>query len=199
MLVAAGWLGAMGLAVVVGLAAISVIGSQLTSSDARPRTDAEVQRALDDLPPASATSSVPPSLSTPPRSAGSSGSTIDSPGGRFPAPPPRTSTRAPTTKPPRTSTTRPTTPATGGGNPAPVSRSFNTRAGTVVAGCSSAGATIESMSPKTGFAVHERDTGPAAEVEGEFRGTADNNNRIKFSVTCSGGRPVLTITDDRTD
>jgi hypothetical protein len=65
-------------------------------------------------------------------------------------------------------------------------RSFNTRGGTVVASCAGAGATITSMSPESGFAVHERHGG-----EGEFRSTSDNHDRVKFSITCSAGHPTL--------
>jgi hypothetical protein len=52
LLVVAGWLGAAVLAVVVGLTAINVIGAGLTSSQARPRTPAEVDRELAGVPPA---------------------------------------------------------------------------------------------------------------------------------------------------
>jgi hypothetical protein len=65
-------------------------------------------------------------------------------------------------------------------------RSFHTRGGTVVASCAGAGATITSMSPESGFVVHERNGG-----EGEFRSTSDNHDRVKFSITCSAGHPTL--------
>ena len=147
MLVAAGWLGAVVLAVLVGLAAINVIGSGLTSSGGAPKSEAEVQRDLAALPSA-------------------------------PAPAPAPS---------------PSAAASLGGRPTTVdsSRSFRTRGGTVVATCSAAGATITGMSPETGFDVHERTSGAQAEAEGEFRSTSDNHDRVKFSVTCSGGRPAL--------
>jgi hypothetical protein len=139
-LVAAGWLGAAVLAVLVGLGAINVIGSGLTSSGGAPKTEAEVRRELAGLPASSV-----------PSAAASLGA-------------------------------RPSTAAT--------SRSFVTRGGTVVATCSAAGATI-TMSPETGFGVHERSSGAQAEAEGEFRSTSDNHDRVKFSVTCSGGVPTL--------
>ena len=47
---AAGWLGAAVLAVVVGLTAVNVIGAGLTSSQARPRTPADVDRELAAVP-----------------------------------------------------------------------------------------------------------------------------------------------------
>jgi hypothetical protein len=53
-------------------------------------------------------------------------------------------------------------------------------------------AEIVSMSPSQGYAVHEPDQGPQSEAEGEFRGTSDNHDRVKFSVRCAGGRPALT-------
>jgi hypothetical protein len=137
-LVAAGWLGAAVLAVLVGLGAINVIGSGLTSSGGAPKTEAEVRRELAALPSPSASASLG---------------------------------------------VRPST--------APASRSFGTRGGTVVATCSAAGATIISMSPESGFGVHERTSGAQAEAEGEFRGISDNHDRVKFSVSCSGGVPTL--------
>jgi hypothetical protein len=142
-LVTAGWLGAVVVAVLVGLGAINVIGAGLTSSGDRPRTAAEVRRKLAELPDSS-----PPATTTP---------------------------------------TAPAYPTT----PPHLSRSFTTRGGTVVAGCESAGATIRSMSPASGFAVHEKTSGAAAQAEGEFRGTSGNHNRVRFTITCAGGTPVL--------
>jgi hypothetical protein len=53
------------------------------------------------------------------------------------------------------------------------------------------------MSPAQGFTVHERDAGPqGGEAEGEFRGSADDHNRLKVDVTCAGGRPELRIDRD---
>jgi hypothetical protein len=63
--VAAGWFGAAVLAVLVGLAAISVIGAGLMSPDAKPRTEAEVAREAAALPAATppARTSIGPSPS----------------------------------------------------------------------------------------------------------------------------------------
>jgi hypothetical protein len=58
--VAAGWFGAAVLAVLVGLAAISVIGAGLMSSDAKPRTEAEVAREAAGLPTAGVPTTTPP-------------------------------------------------------------------------------------------------------------------------------------------
>jgi hypothetical protein len=165
LLVAAGWLGAVVLAVLVGLAAINVIGSGLTSSGGAPKSEAEVERDLAALPSSAAS---PPSETPSPSPSPSASASL---GGR-----PTTAAPIPTTAAPPTAGT---------------SRSFGTRGGTVVAVCSAAGATITSMSPETGFEVHERTIGARAEAEGEFRSTSDNHDRVRFSVTCSGGRPAL--------
>jgi large exoprotein involved in heme utilization and adhesion len=63
LLVVAGWLGAAVLAVVVGLTAINVIGAGLTSSQARPRTPAEVARDLAAAPTTAASLGSRPSPS----------------------------------------------------------------------------------------------------------------------------------------
>jgi hypothetical protein len=138
-LVAAGWLGAVVLAVLAGLGAINVIGAGLTSGGDQPKTAAVVQRELADLP-----------VSSPPETA-----------------------------PPTTATTTPTAPAE-------IVRTLKTSAGTVVASCSAGGATILSMSPVSPYTVHEK-----RQAEGEFRSSRDNHDRVKFTVTCEGGTPVL--------
>jgi cytoskeletal protein RodZ len=173
LLVAAGWLGAVVLAVLVGLAAINVIGSGLTSSGGAPKSEAEVQRDLAALPPSA---EPPPSQIPSPSPASSASASL---GGR-------PTTAAPATTAPGTAAPTTAAPSTAG-----TSRTFGTRGGTVVATCSAAGATITGMAPEAGFAVHERTSGAQAEAEGEFRSTSDNHDRVKFSVTCSGGRPTL--------
>jgi hypothetical protein len=193
LLVAAGWLGAVVLAVLVGLGAISVIGSRLTSPDARPKSEADVARDLAAMPsqpgaasgiagrPGSSASDEPPGLPAAPA--------VTAP----PATPPGTETTRPATTSPtsgRTGTTRPAAPPA-----AAASRTFTTGGGTVVATCSSRGATITSMSPASGYAVHEKSSGALPEAEGEFRSTSDNHDRVKFAVTCSGGRPALRLRD----
>ncbi|WP_306215155.1 hypothetical protein [Actinoplanes sp. RD1] len=60
---AASWLGAAAVAVLVGLAAISIIGAGLTSTTARPLSEADVARRLDAVPTASAPASAPASPS----------------------------------------------------------------------------------------------------------------------------------------
>jgi hypothetical protein len=146
--VAAGWFGAAVLAVLVGLAAISVIGAGLmSSSGTRPRSEAEVAREVAALP----------------------------------APPPA----------PSGSESLGTNPS----SPAP--RSFATRAGTLVAACSAAGAAIVSMAPAAGFAVHEQTRGAQRQAEGEFRGTGNDKDRVKITVTCPGGTPAMSVRDRR--
>jgi hypothetical protein len=146
--VAAGWFGAAVLAVLVGLAAISVIGAGLmSSSGTQPRSEAEVAREVAALPAPSPSPSATESLGTSPTSA------------------------------------------------AP--RSFATRAGTLVAACSAAGAEIISMAPAAGFTVHEQTHGAQRQAEGEFRGTSDDKDRVKITVTCPGGAPSMSVRDRR--
>ncbi len=56
LLVTAGWLGAAVLAVLVGLTAVRLIGAGLTSPESRPRSAAQVDAELRDLPRSPATS-----------------------------------------------------------------------------------------------------------------------------------------------
>jgi len=70
-------------------------------------------------------------------------------------------------------------------------RTFPTRGGTVVARCAADGPEIVAMSPAPGFALHENEGD-----EGEFRGTRDNHDRVKFEIVCSAGRPSLTLRGD---
>jgi hypothetical protein len=154
-LVSAGWLGAAVLAVLVGLAAVRVIGDGLTSEAARPRTEAEVASTL-------------------------AARGVTAPGAS-----------------PAATATAPTGPASPRGSTAStvVPRSFHTRGGTVVAKCVGGRAEMVSVSPATGFAVHERDQGPQTEAEGEFRSTADNHDRVRFRIACADGRPELSERD----
>ncbi|WP_238547260.1 hypothetical protein [Actinoplanes friuliensis] len=156
LLVTAGWIGAAVLAVLVGLAAISVIGNGLTGSEARPLSAAEVADELARQQASVVASAVPSA------SAG-------------------------------TGTRPPASPSTTAGT-----RTLPTRGGTVVGRCAGSRPEIVSMSPKQGFELHERDRGPQdGEAEGEFRGLADNHDRVKFDVVCAAGRPGLVL--DRED
>jgi hypothetical protein len=154
--VAAGWFGAAVLAVLVGLAAISVIGAGLmSSSGTQPRSEAEVAREVAALP-------------------------------------------APSPSPSSSLSSSPTASQSLGAGPiAPASKSFPTRAGTLVAACSAAGAEIISMAPDAGFAVHEQTRGAQLQAEGEFRGTGNDKDRVKITVTCSGGTPSMSVRDRR--
>lgn len=147
LLVIAGWAGAAVLAVLVGIAAIGVIGADLTDAGTRPRTEAQVARELASLP-----STVPP---------------------------------VPSGSPSRPSP-RPSASQAAGEAPVAVSRTLATRGGTVVARCAGGRPRIVTMSPAPGFSLHEQDG-----VEGEFRSTSDNHDRVKFAIACSGGRPTL--------
>jgi hypothetical protein len=187
LLVVAGWFGAVALAVLVGLGAISVIGQRLTSSDSAPKTEAEVARDLAALPSAEAASSSPvidaPAPANHARGASGVAPATTSPAaiGNPPttdAPPPGEPNQQPQ-QPVQTTPGAPVRTTT----PASV---FTTRGGIVVARCSAGVATITSMSPADGFSVHER-----RQSEGEFRSTSDNNDRVRFTITCSGSRPSL--------
>jgi hypothetical protein len=142
LIIAAGWLAAAVLAVLVGLVAVSLIGDGLVSPAAKPLSPSDVARELAAEP----TSTPSPSLS----------------------PSPSPSTSAPSSS--------------------AVSRTFRTRAGTVVASCDGDSGSITLMSPGSGFTVHERDGS-----EGEFRGVSDDHDRVKVDVSCADGRPDLEI------
>ena len=92
---------------------------------------------------------------------------------------------ASTTEPSASVTTKPSWGAASRSEP--VAKA--TRGGTVVARCTGARAEIVTMTAALGFTVHEKDSGPQAEAEGEFRGTSDHHDRVKIRVTCAGGRP----------
>lgn len=147
---AAGWLGAAVVAVLVGLGAISVIGNGLTEPETRPLSAAEVADEL-----ARQASAAPPAST----GAGQ--------------------------RPPSPSATAAT-------------RTFPTRAGTVVGRCTGSRPEVLSMSPRQGYELHEQDRGPQEDdAEGEFRGQDDGTDRVKFEVVCPGGVP--TLVEDRDD
>jgi hypothetical protein len=162
LLVAAGWLGAAVLAVLVGLGAISVIGNGLTSGSTPALSAADVDRQLREQTP---TTSAP------------------APTGTEPAGTEPTGTEPTGTMPP--AETEPT--------------AASTRGGTVVARCVGTQAEIVAMSPAQGFAVHEKDQGPQDDAEGEFRGSADDRDRVKISVTCADGRPSVSARSEGGD
>jgi len=170
----AGWIGAAVLAVLVGLAAVRVIGDGLTSEAGRPRSQAEVNRELAAQATTTPTSDGAPASSDPTAEPGLE-----------PAPA-TTSVRSTTAS---ASTGSRTAPSVG-------IRSFRTHGGTVVARCRNGRVEIVAMSPLAGFAVHERDEGAQAQAEGEFRGTVDDHDRVKVRVSCAGNRPVLAERDD---
>jgi hypothetical protein len=168
LLVAAGWLGAAVLAVLVGLGAISVIGNGLTSGSTPALSAADVDRQLREQTPT--TSALAP--------------TGTEPAGTEPAGTEPTESTGPTgTMPP--AETEPT--------------ADSTRGGTVVARCVGTRAEIVAMSPAQGFAVHEKDQGPQDDAEGEFRGSADDRDRVKISVTCADGRPSVSARSEGGD
>jgi len=77
-------------------------------------------------------------------------------------------------------------------------RTFPTRAGTVVGRCAGTRPEVLSMSPRQGYELHEQDRGPQEDdAEGEFRGQGDRNDRVKFEIVCPGGVP--TLVEDRDD
>lgn len=153
LIIAAGWLAAAVLAVMVGLVAVSVIGDGLTSSVGRALPESEVARELAAEPPApvpSVTPSVTPSASAP--------------------------------------ASRPADPVTA------TPRSWRTPGGTVVTRCAGGDPRIVSMAPVQGFTVHEQ-----GDDEGEFRGVADDHDRVKVDVRCEGGTSQLTYEHETRD
>jgi hypothetical protein len=157
LLVIAGWLGAAALATVMGLGAISVIGAGLTSSDNRPRTEAEVADLLAAASPsASARAGGEPSAS-----AGAGG---------------QPSASARTAAPPG------------------VVKTFATRAGTITARCAGDLVQVVSMSPAQGYAVHDGVHGELrASAEAEFRGVADDHDRVKARLRCASNVPSVNV------
>jgi len=151
LLVTAGWLGAAVLAVAVGIMAISVIRTSLTSSVEPPLSAAEVERLLREAPS---------------------------------APPPTPPSSAPTSVPPASQGTGTSPP------PPPTSKTLGTAGGTVVARCTNGTPEIVTTSPRPGFDLHEQHGN-----EGEFRSRADNHNRVKFTIACTGTTPTLTLRD----
>jgi hypothetical protein len=81
--------------------------------------------------------------------------------------------------PPSPSTAAPSPVSTGS---AP--KAFSTRGGTVVARCLNGSADVVSLSPAPGFEIHGDD---------EFRGVADNHDRVKFDVSCDGDVPEISV------
>jgi len=152
LLVTAGWFGAAVLAVLVGLAAVSVIGNGLTTPETRPLSAAEVADEL------ARQVAVSPSASQ------GSGS-----------------------RPP-------VTPSASAGPP---TRTFPTRAGTVVGRCVGSRPEVVSMSPRQGYELHEQDRGlQDDDAEGEFRAQGGGGkDRVKFEIVCRAGIPAL-VADD---
>jgi hypothetical protein len=70
-------------------------------------------------------------------------------------------------------------------------RTFPTRAGTIVARCAGSRPEVVSMSPRQGYELHDQDA-----TEGEFRGRRDGHDRVKFEIVCRGGVPALLQEDD---
>jgi hypothetical protein len=165
--VAVGWLGAAAVAVLVGLLAISVIGRDLTSGPGSVRSEDDVARQLAAAPPAPGTSA-PASSPAPGTSVPGSSLT---PGASAPTVEPGASGAAPDAGP---------------------SATLTSAGGTVVARCTAAGgAEVVSVSPRSGYALHERHG-----TEGEFRSASDNHDRVRFTVACAGGKPSLTVRED---
>ena len=75
---------------------------------------------------------------------------------------------------------------------AAVTRTFPTRAGTVVGRCAGTRPEVVSMSPRQGYELHEQDRGlQDDDAEGEFRGRGDGDDRVKFEIVCRAGVPAL--------
>lgn len=101
-----------------------------------------------------------------------------------PSPPARSSSPAS----PSPSASPSASPTSGG-----VRRVLNGRGGTVVAECRGSIVRLVTWAPKQGFAVHEKEPGPAEEAEVDFRGPA---GRSKIKAWCADGVPVGESDDD---
>lgn len=88
----------------------------------------------------------------------------------------------------------PESPAPAPAASSPEVRTFTTAGGTVTARCDPADPAeglIVTMSPRQGFALHERD-----DDDGEFRSLADARQRVEVEASCAGG--VVAVTEQST-
>lgn len=188
LLVVLGWLVAVAVAVVVGLAAVDALGRGIVEPASQPLSSSEVSDQLAGVgasPVPSAASSATSSPSASPSSSSASGaSTAPSAqaapgGGQAPpvAPPP-----APPPPPPA-----PPAP------PAGETKVTSTDGGTVVSRCEAGLATIRSASPAQGFAVEKFDQEPDDSPQVRFE---SESLRVDIEVRCSGNTPVVEVEMD---
>jgi hypothetical protein len=105
-----------------------------------------------------------------------------------PSPPAGSPSAGPPTSPPPSSP--PSSPPAGPTN----LRTLAGSAGSVVAGCTPAGAVLMSWAPAQGYSVERFDRGPGEYAEVRFRSGAGSSGRgngeVRVRVRCAGGVPV---------
>jgi cytoskeletal protein RodZ len=164
LLIMAGWLVAVVLAVLVGVVGIRLVGSGLTDRQATPLAEDDVVRELRAL--ASAGTSPSPS-----------GPGTPSPSASDPTAP------SASAAPPISPSTAPSSTAPASAAP-PAGRSFTTQGGLVVADCTR----IISMAPAQGWSVVDQD-----DDEGEFRSVDDPTVGLEIDLECENGQPQIRV------
>lgn len=180
-----GWLVAVAVAVVIGLAAVDALGRGIVEPAAEPLSSSDVSDQLAGIGASavpSATSSATASPSASPSSSNASGaSTAPSapaaPGGG----------QAPPAAPPQAPPPPPPPP------PAGETEVTSTDGGTVVSECEGGLPWIRSASPAQGFAVEKFDREPDDSPQVRFE---SDSLRVDIEVRCSGNTPVVSVEMD---
>jgi hypothetical protein len=208
MIAGAGWLAAAGIATVIGLAGIRLVGESLTGTPGGVLSQDEVERALaagTAAPAAGATSDGPVDPS--PGSAGTGqpgdaaipfdptvpGGPLTQPTGTSEMPPAGQTTTPGTTTPGATTPATRPAPTTGPATAAPVQRTFSARGGSAIAACPDGLAFLVSWTPSQGYGVKDARRGPGGEVRVRFEGS---DGRSEIRISCSQGIPVADIRND---
>jgi hypothetical protein len=152
--------------------AVSMLGDGFTSAPSQQLTVAMVQRKLASE---AAETSVPATTAPAPvPSVRLGGTATPITRRRVPA------TRAPAASPTPTASPRP---------PSPGGTVLSSAGGTIVAGCQSAGAYLESWSPQQGYEAKSVVRGPASTAQVAFKSTQQT---VTMVVSCSSGVPSAT-------
>lgn len=162
----AGWLLAATVAVVVGLLAVSLLGTGITGEQVRPLSSEDVARALAQV----ARESSSPSTQPPAGSTAVTNSPVPSP-----AVPPSVVPNPPAPSPSTTSTGQ-------------VTRALHSAGGNVIAQCTGTMVYLVSWTPRQGFETDDVIRGPAPAAFVKF----DSENLDVFlTINCRDGAPVL--------
>lgn len=166
-----GWLVAAGLAVAVGLLAVSLLGTGITAGRVQPLSHDAVARALDH---SGSNSSSIPSSSTP----------------STPSTRPRSNPSVPPGPGPSTSSgPRPTSPSR-------TVKALHSPGGTVIARCTGNSLYLMSWTPRQGFEIDDHTRGPAHTAYIKFE---SDDADIHMSINCSDGTPESVTTTEPDD